>query len=275
MLSSGRTAADVTPRWMGDLPGATGVRVAQRAAGLVFSCLQAIGRDRASGQQPRSTAERAFAMHQLCAEVCRAHAFEIHNEGRPPEGAAVMVANHLSYLDPIMVAARKPLALIGKLEVEKWPLLGECGRRHGVLFIDRGNAHAGAVVLKRALRVLRAGVPVLNFPEGTTTDGDAMLPFKRGSFGLARLAKVPIVPVAIGFEASALHWVGDALFLPHYLRTAARTKTHVHVYYGEPMDVPRGMRADVVARAAHARLTTMIDEMKERAAFASGAGVPS
>ena len=274
MLPLGLPAAEVMPRWLGDLPGASGVRVAQRAAGLVFSCLQAIGRDRASGIQPRSVAERAFAMHQLCAEVCRAHRFEIHHEGHPPEGAAVLVANHLSYLDPIMVAARKPLALIGKLEVEKWPLLGECGRRHGVLFIDRGNAHAGAVVLKRALRVLRAGVPVLNFPEGTTTDGDAMLPFKRGSFGLARLARVPIVPVAIGFEASALHWVGDALFLPHYLRTAARPVTQVFVRYGEPLDVPRHMRAEVVARHAHARMTAMIDEMKERASFA-GAGEPS
>jgi 1-acyl-sn-glycerol-3-phosphate acyltransferase len=274
MLSSGPTAGLVTPRWMGDLPGATGVRVAQRAAGLVLSCLQAIGRDRAGGRGPRSTAERAFAMHQLCAEVCRAHRFEIHHEGAPPDGAAVLVANHLSYLDPIVVAAKKPLALIGKLEVERWPLLGECGRRHGVLFIDRGNVHAGAVVLKRALRVLRAGVPVLNFPEGTTTDGDAMLPFKRGAFGLARLARVPVVPVAVGFEARALHWVGDALFLPHYLRTAARPVTHVFVRYGEPLEVARGLRAEVVARHAHARLTAMIDEMKQRARFA-GAGEPS
>jgi 1-acyl-sn-glycerol-3-phosphate acyltransferase len=259
-MLAGRTPADVMPRWLGELPGASGVRVAQRAASLVFSCFQAIGRDKA--QAGRSTAERAFALHQLCAEICRAHAFEVHTEGAAPEGGAVLVANHLSYLDPLMVAARKPLSLIGKLEVERWPMIGEVARAHGVLFIDRGNAHAGAVVLRRALRVLAAGIPVLNFPEGTTTDGDAMLPFKRGVFGLARLAKVPVVPVAIWFEAPALHWVGDALFLPHYLRTAARPRTIVHVRYGEPLDAPPGVRPELVAAAAHARLTRLLDEMK-------------
>ncbi len=240
-------------------PGASGMRVAQRAASLVFSCFQAIGRDRAS--RPRSTAERAFALHQLCAEVCRAHRFEVRTEGQPPDGAAVLVANHLSYLDPIMVAAHKPLALIGKLEVEKWPLMGEVGRRHGVLFIDRGNAHAGAVVLKRALRVLRAGVPVLNFPEGTTTNGDgALLPFLRGVFGVARIARVPVVPVAIRFESPDLHWVGNSLFLPHYLRTAARPRTIEHVRYGEPLDAPVGVRAELVAAAARARVAALYEE---------------
>jgi 1-acyl-sn-glycerol-3-phosphate acyltransferase len=264
-MLAGRTPTAVVPRWLEDLPGASGVRAAQRVASLVFSCFQAIGRDRAR-PEPRSTAEKAFALHQLCAEVCRAHDFEVHSEGHPPDGAAVMVANHLSYLDPIVVAARRPLALIGKLEVERWPLLGEVGRRHGVLFIDRGNAHAGAVVLRRALRVLAAGVPVLNFPEGTTTDGDALLPFKRGVFGLARLARVPVVPVAIWFEAPALHWVGDALFLPQDLRTAARARTIVHVRYAEPLDAPRGLRSERVAAAAHARLAQMITELRAASA---------
>ncbi len=255
-MLSGRSFAEATPRWLGDLPGAGSVRVAQRAASLVFSCFQAIGR----AELRRTPAERAFALHQLCAEVCRAHSFEVHSEGAAPDGPSVMVANHLSYLDPIMIACHRPLSLIGKLEVEKWPMVGDVGRTHGVLFIDRGNAHAGAIVLRRALRVLRAGVPVLNFPEGTTTDGDRLLPFQRGVFGLAQIARVPVVPVAIRFEASSLHWVGDALFLPHYLRTAARPRTIVRVQYGQPLDAPAGMRAELVAAAARACIAGMLEE---------------
>jgi 1-acyl-sn-glycerol-3-phosphate acyltransferase len=242
-----------------ELSGARVLRVAQRASSLVWSCLQALGRH----DQERSPAERAFAFHQLCADVCRSHQFEVHAHGQPPDGAAVLVANHLSYLDPIMVAAHKPLGAIGKLEVSGWPVVGDIGKTHGMIFIERGNVHAGAVVLRRALRTLAAGVPVLNFPEGTTTNGDVpLLGFQRGIFGVARLARVPVVPVAIRFESPDLHWVGDSMFLPHYLRTAGRTRTIVHVRYGEPLDAPVGVRAELVAAAARARITKLYEECR-------------
>jgi 1-acyl-sn-glycerol-3-phosphate acyltransferase len=72
-------------------------------------------------------------------------------------------------------------------------------------------------------------VSVLIFPEGTTTHGDRVLPFKRGSFGVAALAGVPVVPVALRYESAAAAWVGDDTFLPHYMRTVAKPYTRVSV----------------------------------------------
>ncbi len=249
MLSS-RRASEQPFEW----PGVAGLRAARRAAQLVFSSFHAIGRAEAG----RTAAQQAFALHNLCADICRAHSFEVEAVGTPPRGAAVLVANHLSYLDPVVLATLAPLVLIGKLEVEKWPMIGDVGRTHGVLFVKRGDPYSGARVLRGALTALRAGVPVLNFPEGTTTDGGQLLPFKRGVFGVARLAGVPVIPVALRFEAKALHWVGGATFLPHYLRTAARPRTIVRVTYGEPLSAPPGVRAELVAAAARARLGEML-----------------
>jgi 1-acyl-sn-glycerol-3-phosphate acyltransferase len=100
---------------------------------------------------------------------------------------------------------------------------------------------------------------VLNFPEGTTTDGRALLPFRRGVFGAARLAKVPIVPVAIDYESPSLAWVGDEDFLPHYLRTAARPRTAVRVAFGSPMQAGRAARDDrAVAAAARASIERLL-----------------
>jgi 1-acyl-sn-glycerol-3-phosphate acyltransferase len=185
------------------------------------------------------------------------HGCEVRTTGRAPDGPAVLVANHLGWIDPIVLAAAHPVAPIAKLEVEGWPLVGEVGRRHGVLFIARGDAHRGARVLRAGLAALRAGVCVLNFPEGTTTDGSALLPFRRGSFGLARLARVPVVPVALALSPAELCWTGDDAFLPHYLRTAARARLGAHVRFGAPLDAG-GARAEVVAAEARAAITRML-----------------
>ena len=73
---------------------------------------------------------------------------------------------------------------------------------------------------------------MLGFPEGTTSRGDDVLPFRRGLFGLARIMEVPVVPIAVHYASPELRWVGDAWFLPHYLRTAMRPSSLVHVRIG-------------------------------------------
>jgi 1-acyl-sn-glycerol-3-phosphate acyltransferase len=232
------------------------LRALSRAGSTAWATLGALGQARA---QSPDIAAGAQAFHRLCARLCTAHDFRLVVEGAPPPGPHVLVTNHLSYLDPIVLCARYPLAPIAKAEVDDWPLIGACGRAHGVMFVRRAEPHSGAVVLRNAARALAAGVPVLNFPEGTTTDGGPLLPFKRGIFGLAGRAGVPVVPAALIFADPAAHWVGGELFLPHYFRTAARPGMVVTIRYGVPLD-PRRVSARLVAEAARVRVAALLDD---------------
>jgi 1-acyl-sn-glycerol-3-phosphate acyltransferase len=92
---------------------------------------------------------------------------------------------------------------------------------------------------------------VLNFPEGTTTSG-RMLRFQRGMFGVARIADVPVVPVALSFERRELAWVNDEMLLPHYARTLRAGPCIVRVKVGGAMNPHEFATPDDMARAARA-----------------------
>jgi 1-acyl-sn-glycerol-3-phosphate acyltransferase len=193
---------------------------------------------------------RIYALSRLFADLCAAHDWRIRVRGPVPAGPVLLVSNHVSYLDALVLAGLVPAVPVAKLEVSRWPLIGGVARRHGVLFVDRGDAGSGARVLRRARRALASGLSVLNFPEGTTSSGEQVLPFRRGIFGLARIASVPVVPVALRFDDPDLAWHGDALFLPHYLRLLHRGETTVRVRFGGPLTPERyGSAADLAGEA--------------------------
>jgi len=156
-------------------------------------------------------------------------------EGALPLGPGILASNHVSWLDPLVVGSTVPCVPVSKLDVSGWPIIGGLVGELGVLFVSRGDVQSGARVIRGAERALTAGLPVLNFPEGTTTTGGQVLPFRRGLFGLARRSGVPVVPVALSYEPRDLAWVGDATFLPHYLRLAGNQRAVVRVRFGDPV----------------------------------------
>ena len=166
----------------------------------------------------------------------------------------MLVSNHVSYLDPMVLGSLVPSAPIAKSEVEHWPVVGEVARRVGVRFVRRGCPHSGARILRESLRALAQGVSVLVFPEGTTTEGKRALPFKRGAFGLARLARVPVVPAVVQFADPRAAWINDDLFLPHFARTVARPLTSVSIHFLPPIDAESLDSADELAALAHAHI---------------------
>lgn len=212
------------------------LRALARVASLAGIALriQRVPRDLAAATPP---ARRAARLQTACAALCERHGIRIRIRGPVPQGPAILVANHLGYLDPLVLAALVPCAPIAKREASGWPLIGRALGELGLIFVDRGRAESGASALRKARRVLDAGVSVLVFPEGTTTCGDRVLPFHRGAFGLARRLGVPVVPVALSMPDSGCCWVGDDGFLPHYLRFAARPGITVDVSFGAPLTV--------------------------------------
>lgn len=197
--------------------------------------------------------ERARELSWVAENMCAIHAVRPSIRGSLSQRPCLLVANHVSYFDPLVIASLTPCTAVAKQEVSVWPCVGDLCRRLGVLYVERECSLSGARVLRQALRSFESGVSVLVFPEGTTTHGDAVLPFKRGSFGAALRAGVPVVPIALRYERRDTAWVGEDTFFPHYMRTIAQPYTRVTVDVLSPLEQRPGDRAsDLAARARHA-----------------------
>ncbi len=201
------------------------------------------------GREPTdAVGERALRLRWVAENLAALHGLEIRVRGPIPRGPCVVVANHLGYLDPVAILAHLPAIPVAKAEVADWPLLGDIGAATGCLFVRRGCPSSGARVLRGALRALDAGVPVLAFPEGTTTAGDRVLPFRRGLFGVAAIARVPVVPLTVRYFDGTRPWIGDDPFVPHYLRTAAAPRGRVDLIVHPTLDAS-GVPSELAERA--------------------------
>jgi 1-acyl-sn-glycerol-3-phosphate acyltransferase len=223
-----------------------------RMARGAVAALDAIGRARLA--RDRGIAARAHRLHAACAEIAHVHGLELDIRGEWPSGPAVLVPNHVGYLDAIAVAASLPCVPIAKAEVAGWPVIGTAACRLGAIFVVRDSAWSRVRALRSALAALQAGVPVLNFPEGTTTDGTRLQPFMRGIFGLARLAGVPVVPVAIRCPRE-LAWHGGARFVPHYVKFASTPAPHLRLDVLPAIDATGFASADELAELTYLRLS--------------------
>ena len=199
---------------------------------------------------PPSVLARAHELAWIAENLCALHGIRILRSGDLPSERCVLVANHINYFDPLVLASQVPLSVVAKREVRDWPAIGDVCRRLGVLFVDRADSMSGAQVLRDARTLLQQDVPVLIFPEGTTTQGDVVLPFKRGIFGVAAQLGVPVVPVALRYEREDVAWVGDATFLPHYVRSMKHPCTRVGVQFLDPILPTPGMGAARLAERA-------------------------
>jgi 1-acyl-sn-glycerol-3-phosphate acyltransferase len=201
-----------------------------------------------------SLEQRARELSWVCENLCALTGVRPRVTGDVPRGPCVLVSNHVSYLDPMVLGSLVPSAPIAKSEVEHWPVVGEVARRVGVRFVKRACPHSGARILRESLRALAQGVSVMVFPEGTTTDGRRALPFKRGAFGLARLAGVPVVPAVVQFADPRAAWINDDLFLPHFARTVARPLTSVSIRFLPAIEPDSVDSTDELAALAHAQI---------------------
>jgi 1-acyl-sn-glycerol-3-phosphate acyltransferase len=153
---------------------------------------------------------------------CHLLNLDIRVQGRPAQGHALWVSNHVSWLDIPVLGANFPVYFLSKAEVASWPVIGWMARMAGTLFIKRGAGDADQVI-KQLAGHLEQGRNVLFFPEGTTTDGHRLKRFFHKLFNAATITQTPIQPVLICYrdENDGLHphapFVGDDEFLSHAL----------------------------------------------------------
>ncbi len=238
------------------------VRAGRRIAGTGLSALAAAGRMRQLRKASSNAArrERALLLRDFFAELVRLHRIEVHASGPVPLGPALLASNHVSYLDPIVIGSLVPCVPISKLDVAVWPIIGGLARELGVLFVERSDRHSGMRVMRGAARAFAERLAVLNFPEGTTTTGESVLPFKDGLFGLASRAGVPVVPVSVAYDAPLAAWIGEQSFLPHYFRIAGEERVRVRLRFGAAIPHARHASATELARSARDRVGEMLED---------------
>jgi 1-acyl-sn-glycerol-3-phosphate acyltransferase len=231
------------------------LRGARRAMGLVLitaglvaeGLVEPIALPRALAHRAQRTARRLLDLHGV----------DVRCADPPPRAPAILVSNHLSYLDPLVIAAVAPCISIAKQETNGWPLIGAGLRALGVVFVRRGDAHSGAVALRRAKRAVESGAMALNFPEGTTGDGSALAPFCRGIFGLAALTGVPVVPAHVSYDDPRVRWFGDEKFVPHYRELSRIARIDARIRFGAPITVQSDDDPRVIADRARGVVATL------------------
>jgi 1-acyl-sn-glycerol-3-phosphate acyltransferase len=189
--------------------------------------------------RPDTLERRALWIHESGIMAMRLLGIELRITGKPPTGG-LLVANHLSYLDIAIFAAALPCYLVSKIQISRWPFFGTLARAGGTIFVDRSSrASAEATTLVIAER-LKGSVPVLFFPEGTSTDGTQLLRFHSRFYTPAVDARIPITSAAIrylsgnGAPESELCWFGNAAFLPQLWKALGAPNFSAKVTFGEP-----------------------------------------
>jgi 1-acyl-sn-glycerol-3-phosphate acyltransferase len=184
---------------------------------------------------------------------------DLHSAGR------LLVGNHQSYLDVIIIASVFPTLFVAKAEVRRWPLFGWLSKLGGTIFVDREDARSGVKCAYRVSRALRDGVNVQVFPEATTGDGSTVLPFNGLFFASAVRARASLLPLTIKFQnvngrpadreaLDTVCWYGEMNFARHFWNLLNIESAEVSLMINESIKPARAQRAKVLAQLARERV---------------------
>lgn len=164
----------------------------------------------------RDTMRRWYARMLQILEVDLTVVGEVPHENN---GAVIMIANHISWLDIPLIGSLTPVNFLSKAEVAGWPVVGWMAQRIGTLFIARGAGDTEQVAQLMAERLDR-NLSVLFFPEGTTTDGKKIRRFHKKLFKVVHATNVTVCPLLIRYQAEGevnpVPFVGEVAFGTHF-----------------------------------------------------------
>lgn len=157
-----------------------------------------------------------------------------------------LVCNHLGYLDGIVATALTPLVFIAKADIRRWPFFGIFAFLSDTIFIDRTSANNIKQEISKIVSFLRYNVNLIFFPEGTSSNGTKLLPFKSSFFAAPQEAGAEIVPLAITYKAinntplndnnrDILCWYNKMKFFPHLLNILKLSCITIEVRVCDPL----------------------------------------
>jgi 1-acyl-sn-glycerol-3-phosphate acyltransferase len=236
------------------------LRAFRRAVALAFSllgCLLDLAMRRLRG--PLNYEQRALWMQSCGQRILGGMGLRYSYTGEPPR-RGLLVANHISYLDICFLGTIQPLCMVSKAEISRWPLFGMMARAGGVIFVDRSSRASAVSVTGQVAQRLHEPVPVLFFPEGTSTDGSKVLRFHSRLFTPAAEGGFPVTTATIryivedGTPERELCWFGDDAFLPHLWKVLGAAGFHAEITFGETRIYPDRRTA---ADSTHAEISAL------------------
>ena len=173
--------------------------------------------------------------------VMRIFGFRIARFGTPLPGAVLYVANHISWLDIVLMLSQRAVSFVAKSEIDRWPLVGWLASCAGTLFHRRGNTASLNQVMARVVERLRGGVPVGVFPEGGSGHGQRVGTFHARIFQTALDANVPVQPVALrygngGRQDPRVPFAAGEKFMPNLLRLLGGPPMDAEVHFLEAVE---------------------------------------
>ncbi len=181
----------------------------------------------------------------------------VHGELPAAGGNLLVVSNHVSWLDIFVLHSVQPVRFIAKSDLARWPLAGRLIRGSGTLFVERERRRDTHRVNRQAAEALAAGDVVAVFPEGATTDGTTMLPFKSSLLQPIVEAGGHVLPVAIRYRAAdgahstAPAYDGDKSLGETFRAIVRERRLVVELYISAPLPASAMHRRDLT-RAAEA-----------------------
>ena len=149
------------------------------------------------------------------------------DEGQMERGGYVIIANHVSYVDGIVLGSIFPILFVSKREVRSWPIIGQWNLLCGSIFINRQRKEEVGALVEEMTRKLKHEANILLFPEGTSTNGEKMLPFQTVPLAAPLRNRSIIVPVTLTYKSindqpvsaanrDFIYWYGDMDFVSHF-----------------------------------------------------------
>ncbi len=189
-----------------------------------------------------STAQREAKVQRWSRRMLDAFGIDLQVRGEPPgAGPVLLVVNHISWLDILVIHAARHCRFVSKADVKTWPLIGTMATGAGTLYIERESPRDAVRVVHHMAESLRAGDIVAVFPEGTTSDGNDLLPFHGNLIQAAISADAPVQPVSLDFIDAASGersltpcYVGEDTLMSSAWRTLAGPPLVAVVCFGMP-----------------------------------------
>ena len=175
--------------------------------------------------------------------------------------SGLLVSNHLSYLDIIVLSSIQPCVFVAKGDVARWPLFGWLARAAGTIFVDRERRFSSPKAVNAISDAIADGLVVVIFPEGTSSDGLTVLPFKSALLESAVQLRAPIAAASIDYALDAgsvadeiCYW-RDMILVPHLLNLLF--KREIHANYSFSLAKIRVGNRKRIARELHNEIVSM------------------
>ena len=203
-------------------------------------------------------------------KLVRILGIRVHVSGHAPRThgeAAMIAANHVSWVDNFVVMSVRPARFIAKSEIRDWPVAGWIADRAGTIFVKRERRREIAHIVGRVHDALAQGDCIGLFPEGTTTEGDRLLRFHSSLFEPAIANAATIHPAAIRYEHAdgspcpAFAYVGETTFMESVTHVIGERGVVARLAFGEAIEPRGGLDRRGAARIAHERTASLLATM--------------